>query len=49
VTLATDCMASMLVPAARVVEFLVETFTVVPTGSELDRVDLDAEIAALLG
>ena len=49
VTLATDCMASMLVPAAQVVEFLVETFTVVPTGSELDRVDLDAEIAALLG
>lgn len=48
ITLATDCLATMLAPAARVVEFLVETFTVVPTGSELDRVDLDAEIAALL-
>lgn len=49
ITLATDCLATMLTPASRVVEFLVETFTVVPTGSELDRVDLDAEIAALLG
>jgi hypothetical protein len=48
-TLATDCLATMLAPAGLVVEFLVETFTVVPTGSELDRVDLDAEIAALLG
>ena len=48
-TLATDCLATMLAPAALVVEFLVETFTAVPTGSELDRVDLDAEIAALLG
>jgi hypothetical protein len=47
-TLATDCLATMLVPSGPVVEFLVETFTVVPTGSELDRVDLDAEIAALL-
>ena len=49
ITLATDCLATMLAPAANVVEFLVETFTVVPTGTELDRVDLDAEIAALLG
>jgi sporulation and cell division protein SsgA len=48
ITLATDCLATMLVPAAQVVEFLVESFTVVPTGSELDRVDFDAEIAALL-
>ncbi|HET7529458.1 MAG TPA: SsgA family sporulation/cell division regulator [Mycobacteriales bacterium] len=48
ITLATDCMATMLAPADRIVEFLVETFAVVPTGAELDRVDLDAEIAALL-
>jgi hypothetical protein len=49
ITLATDCMATMLVSMDRVVEFLVETFALVPTGTELDRVDLDAEIAALLG
>lgn len=49
VTLATDCLATMLVSMDRVVEFLVETFALVPTGAELDRVDLDAEIAALLG
>ena len=35
--------------ATPVLEFLVESYAVVPTGSELDRVDLDAEIAALLG
>ena len=49
VTLATDCLATMLVSMDRVVEFLVETYALVPTGTELDRVDLDAEIAALLG
>jgi hypothetical protein len=49
ITLATDCLATMLTSSDRVVEFLVETYAVVPTGSELDRVDLDAEIAALLG
>src|SRR3954451_25462638 len=27
ITLATDCLATMLAPAGRVVEFLVETFT----------------------
>ena len=48
VTLATDCLATMLTPTNNVVEFLVETFTVVPTGSELDRIDWDAEISALL-
>jgi hypothetical protein len=47
-TLATDCMATMLASTDRVVEFLVETYAIVPTGSELDRVDFDAEIAALL-
>jgi hypothetical protein len=49
ITLATDCLATMLVSLDRVVEFLVETFALVPTGTELDRVDLDAEISALLG
>jgi hypothetical protein len=49
ITLATDCLATLLAPVHRVMEFLVETYAVVPTGSELDRVDLDAEIAALLG
>jgi hypothetical protein len=49
VTLATDCLATMLVSMDRVVEFLVETFALVPTGTELDRVDFDAEITALLG
>jgi hypothetical protein len=38
----------MLAPTNSVVEFLVETFTVVPTGSELDRIDWDAEISSLL-
>jgi hypothetical protein len=49
ITLATDCMATMLASTDRVVEFLVETYSVVATGAELDRVDFDAEIAALLG
>jgi len=49
ITLATDCLATMITPASPVIEFLVETFTMVPTGAELDRVDLDAELAALLG
>jgi Streptomyces sporulation and cell division protein, SsgA len=48
VTLATDCMATMLASTDRVVEFLVETYAIVATGAELDRVDFDAEIAALL-
>jgi hypothetical protein len=48
ITLATDCMATMLASTDRVVEFLVETYSVVATGAELDRVDFDAEIAALL-
>lgn len=48
-TLATDCLATMVTPTYPVVEFLVESFTAVPAGTELDRVDLDAEIAALLG
>lgn len=49
ITLATDCLATMIAPTDPVVEFLVESFALVPTGSELDDIDLDAEIAALLG
>jgi hypothetical protein len=48
ITLATDCLATMLAPRDRVVEFLVETFTRVPSGAEFDGIDIDAEIAALL-
>jgi hypothetical protein len=48
ITLATDCLATLLAPRDRVVEFLVETFTRVPSGAEFESVDFDAEIAALL-
>lgn len=48
ITLATDCLATMLAPRDRVVEFLVDTYTQVATGCELDHVDLDAELSALL-
>lgn len=49
ITLATDCLATMLAPRDTIVEFLVQSFTEVPSGCEMDRIDLDAEIAALLG
>jgi hypothetical protein len=49
ITLATDCLATMIAPRNRVVEFLVDSFTAVPSGCEMDRIDLDAEIASLLG
>ena len=49
ITLATDCLATMIAPRDRVVEFLVASFTAVPSGCEMDRVDVDAEIASLLG
>jgi hypothetical protein len=49
ITLATDCLATMIAPRDRVVEFLVESFTAVPSGCEMDRIDLDAEIASLFG
>jgi hypothetical protein len=49
ITLITDCAATMLAPRDRVVEFLVETFTTVPSGTEFEGVDFDAEISALLG
>jgi len=49
ITLATDCVATMLLARDGAVEFLVESYSLVPSGCELDRIDLDAEIAALLG
>lgn len=48
ITLATDCLATMLISTDSVIEFLVETYALVASGCELDHVDLDAEIAALL-
>jgi hypothetical protein len=35
-------------PLTRVVEFLTETYALVPTGSESDFVDVDAELSTLL-
>jgi Streptomyces sporulation and cell division protein, SsgA len=49
ITLATDCLATMLAPTDPVVEFLVESFARVPSGTESDHVDFEAEIASLLG
>jgi hypothetical protein len=49
ITLATDRLATMIAARDKVVEFLVESFTVVPSGCELDQIDFDAEISALLG
>jgi hypothetical protein len=48
ITLATDRLATMIAARDKVVEFLVETFTVVPSGCELDYIDFDAEIASLI-
>ncbi len=48
ITLATDSVASLVTPADRVAEFVTETYVIVPTGSEMDHVDVDAEIATLL-
>lgn len=48
ITLATDCLATMTASRDTVVEFLVAAFTAVPSGSEMDTVDWDAEVAALL-
>lgn len=48
-TLATDCVATMTTATDPVVEFLLDSFTLVPSGTELDHIDLEAEIAALLG
>jgi Streptomyces sporulation and cell division protein, SsgA len=49
ITLATDCLATMIASRDTVVEFLIDSFTAVPSGSELERVDLDAELTTLLG
>jgi hypothetical protein len=49
ITLATDCLATMLASRDRVVEFLVESYTVVASGAEYDAIDFDAELAAILG
>jgi hypothetical protein len=49
ITLTTDCLATMLAPRDKIVEFLVETFTLVASGCEFDEIDFDAEINALLG
>jgi hypothetical protein len=47
ITLATDKVASLLTPMDRIVEFLVETYALVPSGCELEMVDVDAAIAQL--
>jgi hypothetical protein len=49
ITLATDCLATMVAPRDRVIEFLVASFSAVPSGCEMDRIDIDAEIASLIG
>jgi hypothetical protein len=49
ITLATDCLATMIAARDEVVEFLVDSFTAVPSGTEMDQIDFDAEIASLLG
>jgi hypothetical protein len=48
ITLATDCLATMTADRDTLVEFLVDSFTAVPSGTEMDAVDMDAEIASLL-
>jgi hypothetical protein len=48
ITLATDCLATLLAPRDAVTEFLGESYARVPTGTESDQIDLDAEIATLL-
>ena len=37
------------IPVSELVEFLTMTYAAVPTGSESDHVDVDAELAVLLG
>jgi hypothetical protein len=49
ITLSTDCLATMVAPSDPIVEFLVESFARVPSGTETEHVDFDAEIASLLG
>jgi hypothetical protein len=47
ITLATDSIATMTASSARVVEFLVESLTEGPAGTEMDRVDVDRELDLL--
>jgi hypothetical protein len=49
ITLATDCLATMTADRNKILEFLVASFTAVPSGCEMDQIDFDAEIAALFG
>jgi hypothetical protein len=49
ITLATDCLATMIAPSDPIVQFLVESFARVPSGTESEHVDFEAEIASLLG
>ena len=48
ITLTTDCQATLIAPRDTVVAFLVEAYATVPAGSELDHLDIDAELTALL-
>lgn len=48
ITLATDKVASLVTSTDTVVEFLVESYALVPSGCELDDIDIDAAISALL-
>ena len=48
ITLTTDCRATLSAPRDTVVAVLVEVFSAVPVGTELDHLDIDAELAALL-
>jgi hypothetical protein len=49
ITLATDCLATMTADRNKVLEFLLASFSAVPSGCEMDQIDFDAEIAALFG
>jgi hypothetical protein len=49
ITLATDCLATMMADRNKVLEFLLASFSAVPSGCEMDQIDFDAEIAALFG
>lgn len=49
ITLATDCLATMTAPRDPIVAFLIESYAAVPSGTEMEHVDFDAELASLLG
>jgi hypothetical protein len=48
ITLSTDSVATMLLSTDAAMEFLMESFVLVPSGSEADHIDFDSEISALL-